>query len=110
MAEDCAGGGEEECPPVIVSWEGSADIQIGDILIVRISDSLLDSIGQQLERNTTLDANASHGDKDRLVFSKVAFLCMIVLCILIRLRYTNRPMMVECKSLSKALVTFVWNC
>ncbi|XP_028156074.1 delta and Notch-like epidermal growth factor-related receptor isoform X2 [Ostrinia furnacalis] len=65
---DCAGGaaGEDECPPVIVSWEGSADIQIGDILIVRISDSLLlDTFGQQIERNTTLDVNASHSDRER---------------------------------------------
>lgn len=43
MAEECAGGAapDEECPPVVVSWEGSADIQSGDILIVRIADSLL---------------------------------------------------------------------
>lgn len=73
VAEECAGGatpGEEECPPVIVSWEGSADIQIGDILIVRISDSLLlDSFGQHLEvKNITLDANNSHTDNGRSVF------------------------------------------
>lgn len=43
VAEECAAGAapDEECPPVVVSWEGTADIQSGDILIVRISDSLL---------------------------------------------------------------------
>lgn len=77
MAEECAGSGgggsapgvpEEECPPVIVSWEGSADIQSGDILIVRIADSLLlDTFGQLELKNTTPEANVSHVDGERSV-------------------------------------------
>ncbi|CAK1539990.1 unnamed protein product [Leptosia nina] len=57
----CAGGhgGDEECPQVIVSWEGSADIQSGDILIVRISDSLLLEHGHFETRNESIDANSS---------------------------------------------------
>ncbi|KAH9636535.1 hypothetical protein HF086_014796 [Spodoptera exigua] len=76
MAEECAGSGgggaapgapEEECPPVIVSWEGSADIQSGDILIVRIADSLLlDTFGQVDAKNSTSDTNVSHGDGERV--------------------------------------------
>lgn len=78
MAEECAGSGggggvtqgavEEECPPVIVSWEGSADIQSGDILIVRISDSLLlDTFIQIDAKNSTFKPNVSHVSGDRLV-------------------------------------------
>ncbi|CAH0405388.1 unnamed protein product [Chilo suppressalis] len=58
-------GAEDECPPVIVSWEGAADIQIGDILIVRISDSLLLDTSTLETRNATAESNASHVDKDR---------------------------------------------
>jgi hypothetical protein len=32
---------EAECAPVSVSWEGSAEMQSGDILLVRIDDSRL---------------------------------------------------------------------
>lgn len=72
MAEECGGGAgattpgaEEECPPVIVSWEGFADIQSGDILIVRIADSLLvDNIAQP-DVIKALDANFSHSDGER---------------------------------------------
>ncbi|XP_045528458.1 delta and Notch-like epidermal growth factor-related receptor [Pieris brassicae] len=58
----CAGGrgGDEECPQVIVSWEGSADIQSGDILIVRISDSLLLDV-----HNDSNDANSSQPALER---------------------------------------------
>lgn len=68
MTEECVGGGagEEECPPVIVSWEGAADIQSGDILIVRIADSLLlDTFGQLDVKNGTPDANVSNVDGER---------------------------------------------
>ena len=73
MAEECAGSGgaapgaaEEECPPVIVSWEGAADIQSGDILIVRIADSLLlDTFGQLDVKNGTPEGNISHTDGER---------------------------------------------
>lgn len=74
MAEECVGGGtgstqgaaEEECPPDIVSWEGSADIQSGDILIVRIADSLLlENFGQAEIKNRTLENNASRFEGDR---------------------------------------------
>ncbi|XP_072943623.1 uncharacterized protein wry isoform X2 [Epargyreus clarus] len=71
---ECAGGrregaatgaAEEECPPVIVSWEGSADIQNGDILIVRIGDSsLLDTFGH-VDTNSTLDTNSSRAEAER---------------------------------------------
>lgn len=71
MAEECAGGaspGDDECPPVIVSWEGSADIQSGDILIVRIADSLLlDTLVRPDPKNVTPDTNASHANADRWV-------------------------------------------
>lgn len=78
MEEECGGSGggggaspgapEEECPPVIVSWEGSADIQSGDILIVRIADSLLlDTFGQVDVKNATPEGNVSHGDGERSV-------------------------------------------
>lgn len=83
MAEECAGSGgggagaspgaaEEECPPVIVSWEGSADIQSGDILIVRIADSLLlETFGQVDVKNGTPEANISHADGERSVIFRV---------------------------------------
>lgn len=71
MAEECAGGGspgDDECPPVIVSWEGSADIQSGDILIVRIADSLLLDMRVPLEpKNVTPDTNTTHAKGDRWV-------------------------------------------
>lgn len=76
MEEECGSSGgtggaapgavEEECPPVIVSWEGSADIQSGDILIVRIADSLLlDTFGQLDVKNGTPVTNVSHVDEER---------------------------------------------
>lgn len=73
MAEECTAGGggaaDEECPPVIVSWEGSADIQSGDILIVRIVDSLLlDALVQNQLKNDTLGTNTSLADGERLVY------------------------------------------
>jgi len=37
--EDCSSG--TDCLPMIISWEGSADIQSGDVLIVEIDDRLL---------------------------------------------------------------------
>ncbi|XP_031769118.2 delta and Notch-like epidermal growth factor-related receptor isoform X2 [Galleria mellonella] len=59
------GAADEECPPVIVSWEGSTDIQSGDILIVRISDSmLLDTNYQVNSKNTTFDNNLTRGDTE----------------------------------------------
>nr|XP_021206314.1 delta and Notch-like epidermal growth factor-related receptor isoform X1 [Bombyx mori]XP_037867212.1 delta and Notch-like epidermal growth factor-related receptor isoform X1 [Bombyx mori] len=71
MAEECTAGGggaaDEECPPVIVSWEGSADIQSGDILIVRIVDSLLlDALVQNQLKNDTLGTNTSLADGERV--------------------------------------------
>lgn len=40
---DCEGDDNEEveCAPVSVSWEGSAEMQSGDILLVRIDDTRL---------------------------------------------------------------------
>ncbi|XP_061385876.1 delta and Notch-like epidermal growth factor-related receptor [Danaus plexippus] len=55
--------GEEECSSVIVSWEGVAAIQSGDILIVRIADS--SSIVIYNSKNETLDANSSHTAEKR---------------------------------------------
>lgn len=70
MAEECGAGTgattpgtEEECPPVIVSWEGFADIQSGDILIVRIADSLLVDTIAQPDVIKTLDTNVSDGER-----------------------------------------------
>ncbi|KAI8438510.1 hypothetical protein MSG28_010992 [Choristoneura fumiferana] len=64
VTEACAGGGEE-CPPVVVSWEGAADIQSGDMLIVRIAESsLLDNFGQP-DKNNSRDTNATHPDVTR---------------------------------------------
>ncbi|XP_045538284.1 delta and Notch-like epidermal growth factor-related receptor [Papilio machaon] len=65
MSEECGagspggGGGEEGCPPMVVSWEGTADIQSGDILIVRIADPLLlDSAPHVANNNETEDSNS----------------------------------------------------
>lgn len=74
MVEECGGGagsttpGTEECPPVIVSWEGFADIQSGDILIVRIADSLLVDTITQPDVKNALDANFSHSDGERWAY------------------------------------------
>jgi hypothetical protein len=38
---DSEDNGDGECAPVSVSWEGSAEMQSGDILLVRIDDSRL---------------------------------------------------------------------
>lgn len=70
MAEECVGGGgtqmDDECPPVIVSWEGSVDIQSGDILIVRIADSLLlDTFAQAETKNATLGTNITNAEGER---------------------------------------------
>lgn len=37
--EDCSSG--TDCSPLIISWEGTSEIQSGDVLIVEIDDSLL---------------------------------------------------------------------
>ncbi|KAJ2947868.1 hypothetical protein O0L34_g9658 [Tuta absoluta] len=76
MVEECgvggtggAGGttpGDDECPPVIVSWEGLADIQSGDILIVRIADSLLLDVLAQHNTTAPLDTNSTHVDGERV--------------------------------------------
>lgn len=62
MSEECGGtglgGGEENCPPVVVSWEGTADIQSGDILIVRIADPLLLDSAPHVANNDTEDSNS----------------------------------------------------
>ncbi|CAK1602016.1 unnamed protein product [Parnassius mnemosyne] len=69
VTEECGigrgGPGEEDCPPVIVSWEGTADIQSGDILIVRIVDSLLDSFGHVVSKNDSEDSNSIDVPKER---------------------------------------------
>ncbi|KOB79373.1 Uncharacterized protein OBRU01_00250 [Operophtera brumata] len=67
MAAECGSAAPgDECPPVIVSWEGSADIQGGDILIVRIADSLLlDTLVRPDSKNVTPDTNASRANGDR---------------------------------------------
>ncbi|KAL4712748.1 hypothetical protein ACJJTC_008045 [Scirpophaga incertulas] len=80
---ECAGqtvtsrpGRGDECPPVIVSWEGVADIQIGDILIVRISDSLLlDTFGAFDLKNVTSNGNSSqHGmEKHRNILQPAVY-------------------------------------
>lgn len=43
--EDCSSG--TDCLPMIISWEGSVDIQSGDVLIVGIDDKLLISSQKQ---------------------------------------------------------------
>lgn len=58
-------GVDEECPPAVVSWEGTADIQSGDILIVRITDALLQSMKVSDVKNKTLEVNVSNGDGAR---------------------------------------------
>ncbi|GBP20654.1 hypothetical protein EVAR_16526_1 [Eumeta japonica] len=75
MPEDCLSGGgssttgsmDDECPPVILSWEGSADIQSGDILIVRIADAaLLETSTTDIPRRTTEHNNATNNDGERI--------------------------------------------
>ncbi|KAG5674311.1 hypothetical protein PVAND_004289 [Polypedilum vanderplanki] len=48
--EDCSSG--TDCLPMVISWEGSVDIQSGDVLIVEIDDKLLISTDK---RNKTSD-------------------------------------------------------
>lgn len=56
-------GSDEDCSPVIVSWEGSADIQSGDILIVRIAYfTPVDTLVHVDGANETTDANSSHNE------------------------------------------------
>ncbi|XP_053619861.1 delta and Notch-like epidermal growth factor-related receptor isoform X2 [Plodia interpunctella] len=65
--KECAGGGgagaDEDCAPNIVSWEGSTDIQSGDILIVRVADSLLLDTSIQLDINNSSESNSSRDGK-----------------------------------------------
>lgn len=49
--EDCSSG--SDCLPMIISWEGSVDIQSGDVLIVQIDDKLL--ISSLMKKNKTED-------------------------------------------------------
>nr|XP_026493720.1 delta and Notch-like epidermal growth factor-related receptor [Vanessa tameamea] len=64
MSEECMSGRgerEEDCSPVIVSWEGSADIQSGDILIVRIAYFTPVDTSVHIDgANETTDTNSSH--------------------------------------------------
>lgn len=65
VSEECAGssrGPDDECHPVIVSWEGSADIQSGDILIVRIKDPVPEITDRIELTNATVDTNSSDND------------------------------------------------
>ncbi|XP_045445472.1 delta and Notch-like epidermal growth factor-related receptor [Melitaea cinxia] len=66
ISEECMGGrggSDEDCSPVIVSWEGSADIQSGDILIVRIAYfTPVDTLVHVDGANETTDANTSHNE------------------------------------------------
>lgn len=39
IPENCTSGAD--CMPMIISWEGTAEIQSGDVLIVEIDDNLL---------------------------------------------------------------------
>lgn len=45
IPEECPAGsspsGDEECLPMVLSWEGAAEVQSGDILLVRIDDAQL---------------------------------------------------------------------
>lgn len=47
--EDCSSG--TDCLPMIISWEGSVDIQSGDVLIVEIDDKLLISTDKRNKTN-----------------------------------------------------------
>lgn len=77
MTEECLtpggvvptpGGGDDDCPPIIVSWEGTADIQSGDILIVRIADSaLLDSSKPANLQKASSRNMTQYSDGERLV-------------------------------------------
>lgn len=39
IPENCLSG--SDCMPMVISWEGTAEIQSGDVLIVEIDDTLL---------------------------------------------------------------------
>lgn len=39
IPENCSAGAD--CMPMVISWEGTTEIQSGDVLIVEIDDSLL---------------------------------------------------------------------
>lgn len=47
---------EEDCSPDVLLWEGMADMQTGDILIVRINDS-------QLQEAKNTEKNESNTNK-----------------------------------------------
>ncbi|VVC87509.1 unnamed protein product [Leptidea sinapis] len=61
-----------ECPQVSVSWEASADIQSGDILIVRISDSLLLDTTSREGNNESIDTNSTHTERTHQAVSQPA--------------------------------------
>lgn len=47
--EDCSSN--NDCLPMIISWEGSVDIQSGDVLIVEIDNKLLISTEKRNKTN-----------------------------------------------------------
>ncbi|XP_036329744.1 uncharacterized protein LOC118741875, partial [Rhagoletis pomonella] len=54
-SENCPYGGTD-CSPLLVSWEGEAEIQSGDILIVEINDTLL-NLGDANNTHSSLAHN-----------------------------------------------------
>ncbi|XP_053958155.1 uncharacterized protein LOC128863179 [Anastrepha ludens] len=54
-SENCPYGGTD-CSPLLVSWEGEAEIQSGDILIVEINDALL-NLNEHNNTHTSLAHN-----------------------------------------------------
>jgi hypothetical protein len=53
------GANEDDCLPMVLSWEGAAEVQSGDILLVRIDDS-------QLALAHSLTNRTPRSDTDRL--------------------------------------------
>lgn len=53
--EHCSDSGD--CMPMIISWEGAAEIQSGDVLIVEIDDTLLLPADQSLSTANNIPDN-----------------------------------------------------
>lgn len=62
--ENCSGGGD--CMPMIISWEGAAEIQSGDVLIVEIDDTLL--LPADMNPNQANNNNNNNIDNGWVIF------------------------------------------
>ncbi|XP_077294569.1 delta and Notch-like EGF repeat containing weary [Arctopsyche grandis] len=70
IPEECPGGvgtpsgGDDDCLPMVLSWGGAAEVQSGDILLVRIDDSQLTLAHSLLNHTTKTDLMGTHNSSD----------------------------------------------